>query len=282
MPNRYISVILPVFNAESYIERAVQSILSQTFRDFELICIDDGSSDSSLDILKQFHDPRIRLYTRENRGLIPTLNEGLTYARYRYIARMDADDISLPERFEKQIQLMDRYGLGVVGSSYEYIDKTDQPIGSRKLSRLPFLNSWLLDFGSSFCHPSVIFDRDILGSNLWYDTECSSYEDYELWLRLRSAGIRMANTPEILFKYRILDSSISRTMADLQSSGSATALCKYSEFLTKTDDCHYMLLGRKSRVISISTLYKKLRLSFLALRQFGFFRALFVFVYLLR
>lgn len=282
MSNRYISVILPVYNAESYIERAVQSILSQTFRDFELICIDDGSSDSSLDILKQFDDPRIRLYTRENRGLIATLNEGLSYARYRYIARMDADDISLPERFEKQIQLMDRYRLGVVGCSYEYIDKADQPVGVRKLSRVPFLNSWLLEFGSSFCHPSVIFDRDILGPNLRYAIECRTYEDYELWLRLRSAGIRMANTPEILFKYRILDSSVSRTMADLQSSGSATVLSKYSKFLTSIDDCHYMLFGRKSGSSTRWALYKNLRLSFLAFRHCGLFRALFVFVYLLR
>lgn len=111
--NILISVILPVYNAELYLKEAIESILKQTYKSFELIILNDGSSDNSLNIINSFKDDRIILIDRENNGLVYTLNEGINMAKSKYIARMDADDISLSDRFEKQIKHMEENSLDI-------------------------------------------------------------------------------------------------------------------------------------------------------------------------
>ncbi|EGR0539792.1 glycosyltransferase family 2 protein, partial [Vibrio cholerae] len=121
-----ISVIMSVYNAEKYLSESIESILKQTFRDFEFICIDDGSTDSSLEILKKYRDldPRIILVSRDNKGLIYSLNEGLSLARYNYIARMDADDIAREDRLEKQYRyLSNKKNVSVVGSYFNVVNE---------------------------------------------------------------------------------------------------------------------------------------------------------------
>ena len=169
-----ISVVLPAYNAESYIGPAVDSILAQTYSNIELICIDDGSTDNTLNILNTYEDERLRIVSRENRGLIHSLNEGIALSRGRYIARMDADDISLPDRLEKQLDLMRKRHLGVVGSSYSYIDDSGVLLRTRILPESPLLNAWLLDFGSSLCHPAVMIDRKVVDDQLYYDPEAEA------------------------------------------------------------------------------------------------------------
>ncbi|MDD3381298.1 MAG: glycosyltransferase family 2 protein [Rugosibacter sp.] len=133
-PNKppLISVILPVYNAENYVAEAVESILNQTLRDFELILIDDGSIDGSLGIMKRYaaHDSRVVIVSRDNRGLVASLNEGINLARGQWIARMDADDISHPERFERQVEVLrNDPNLDLVGACALAIDELGQPLG---------------------------------------------------------------------------------------------------------------------------------------------------------
>ncbi|WP_296985768.1 glycosyltransferase family 2 protein, partial [Thalassolituus sp. UBA1505] len=239
-----ISVVLPAYNAESYIGPAVDSILAQTYSNIELICIDDGSTDNTLNILNTYEDERLRIVSRENRGLIHSLNEGIALSRGRYIARMDADDISLPDRLEKQLDLMRKRHLGVVGSSYSYIDDSGVLLRTRILPESPLLNAWLLDFGSSLCHPAVMFDRKVVDDQLYYDPEAEACEDYDLWLRIRSHGISIGNVKEILLNYRVLDTSISRTKLDIQKAGSINALLKHEPVYNRKQ-AEFLLSGAK-------------------------------------
>src|SRR5512135_1833139 len=126
-----ISVCMPVYNAERYIARAVESILGQTFGDFEFLILDDGSTDGSLEILRRYanHDPRIRLTSRPNKGLPPSLNELVDQARGEFIARMDADDVALPERFARQVEYLRAHpDCVLVGSRVQLVDPEGDPL----------------------------------------------------------------------------------------------------------------------------------------------------------
>lgn len=210
--NKLISIILPVFNADKYLSKALDSILNQTFFNFEVICINDGSNDKSLDILKKYeaNDNRIIVISRENKGLIYSLNEAISLAKYDYIARMDADDINRPDRLKKQLSYLTKHqDIAVLGCSYDLIDKNDKLISTRKpVSSSFFIKSSLL-FGSPFAHPSVMFNRKLLGNNLYYDEQYLFAEDYELWLRL-SKKYKFKNLKDKLFLYRVINTSISR------------------------------------------------------------------------
>jgi len=193
MTNTTISIIMPVFNAEKYIHEAIESILNQTFTDFEFIIINDGSSDETQNIILRFNDPRIKLYNNDfNMGLVYSLNKGIQYARGKYIARMDADDISLPHRLEIQVNYLNlNQSIGVVGSNCIYInkdgvkgDKTNLPIDHQSIA-------WLLFFSVPIIHPSVMIRSEILKFTNGYDSlivtasrERYSAEDYNLWIRL--------------------------------------------------------------------------------------------------
>ncbi|NVO98936.1 glycosyltransferase [Photobacterium damselae subsp. damselae] len=207
-----ISVILPVYNAELYLNKTIDSILNQTISDFELICIDDGSTDSSLKILYGYAnvDNRIRIISRDNRGLIYTLNEGIRESKYNIIARIDADDVCEPKRFEIQLSYLNSNpDVAVVGTSYNYIDENGNLIGKRILSDKYIINDAIKVFGSPFCHPSVMINKKLVGEDLYYDKDYIHAEDYELWLRL-SKKYKLINLKDILLNYRILSSSISR------------------------------------------------------------------------
>ena len=211
-----ISVFMPVYNGRRYLREAVESILAQTFRDFEFLIIDDGSSDGSLGILAEYaeSDPRIRLISRENRGLVATLNEGLALARADLVARMDADDVSLPERLEKQHALMEaRPEVVLCGAYYEYMDAKGRPL--RKMDHFPTTHEGIeeqhLRGGTCVCHPASMYRRRVALAVGGYDTSITQYaEDYDLWLRMGERG-QLANIPEILLRYRDHDLSASTT-----------------------------------------------------------------------
>lgn len=198
-----VSVVLPAYNAELYLKEAIDSILEQTFTDFELIVLNDGSSDSTEDIILSYSDRRI-VYVRnqENLGLIETLNKGISLAKGKYIARMDADDIALPERLAKQINFLEENTqYGVVGSFAQIID-------SKNIYKVPVTDKEIKAFlyiDSPFIHPSVVIRKDLLTNNL-YDHQYHRIEDYELWVRL-SSQTKFYNIPEILLNYRVLEGS---------------------------------------------------------------------------
>lgn len=205
-----VTVLMPVYNGEKYLRQAIDSILNQTFTDFEFLIINDGSTDASESIIRSYHDSRICLVNNtENVKLIATLNKGLGLARGTYIARMDCDDISVPQRLEKQVLFMDGHQeVGVCGGWIQVFAKDNNsyvqkyPADSAEIKALLF-------FYSSFAHPSVLLRKDVLIKHkLLYNHDFVSAEDYELWL---TAGryTQFANIQEVLLHYRISDQQIS-------------------------------------------------------------------------
>ena len=166
-----ISVILPVYNAQDYLRDAVESILAQTYRDFTFIIINDGSTDDSLEILQEYadKDKRIKLVSRENRGLIYTLNEAISLCDSKYIARMDADDVALPKRFEKQVDYLERHPkVAVLGTGYRYLTETGE-IGKKRsifTSHEDIVASFF--FGNPIAHPSVMINFQLTGEFYQY------------------------------------------------------------------------------------------------------------------
>lgn len=209
-----ISVVMPAYNADRFISETIQSILDQSFNDFELIIIDDGSIDNTGRIIKSFEDQRIRyIKNPQNIGLAASLNIGIKEARGLYIARMDADDISTNDRLEKQASFLDHNPfVGIVGSSILEIDSKNRPIRILKKPKSHILIKWSSLFSTPMYHPTIMARSDILKSH-HYDEHLSNSEDYELWSRLLfSTDIHFANFSEPLLNYRIYPESFTQTL----------------------------------------------------------------------
>jgi glycosyltransferase involved in cell wall biosynthesis len=177
-----ITVLMPVYNGDKYLKEAINSILRQTFPSFEFLIINDGSKDKSLEIIRSYTDARIRLVENEkNLGLIKTLNKGIDLARGEYIARMDCDDVSLPDRLAKQFFFMDTHKkVGVCGTWFKTIGG-QKNIVARYASAQDVIYCALL-FNSILAHPTVIMRRKYFqDNNLYYDPSYIHAEDYELW-----------------------------------------------------------------------------------------------------
>lgn len=209
-----VSVIMPVYNGAAYLREAIDSILAQTFRDFELIVVDDASRDGSLDIAGAVGDPRIRVLRQErNTGVAASLNRGISEARGRYLARMDADDAARPERLERQVAFLDANpGCGIVGTWTEIWNgdgRTD------RAHRHPTDNLTLQFesiFDTQFVHSSVMFRKAVIERCGPYpETGFSPYpEDFALWSKA-SRAFGLANLPEQLLVYREVPGSESRS-----------------------------------------------------------------------
>lgn len=204
-----VSVLMPVFNAEKYLRKAIDSIVLQTEKNWELILVDDGSVDNSFDIVSSYQDKRIKYFKKEHSGVVDTLNFGLSKCSGKYVARMDSDDISYPERLEKQKVFMEENNLILSGTFAEKIDCLDNNIGS--IEYLPTEDKKIKLFSlihNPFIHPSVIFDRDIIVRSGGYKN-FKHIEDYELWTRIIYKN-KVANLPEKLIAYRIHDKQITK------------------------------------------------------------------------
>jgi glycosyltransferase involved in cell wall biosynthesis len=197
-----ITVLMPVYNGEKYLREAIDSILCQTFKDFEFLIINDGSTDRSVEIIKTYEDLRINLvHNEKNLGLVATLNNGIDLAKGKYIARMDCDDISLPERLERQVSFMDKHQeisvcgtwvktMGDVTSTWKYPVSNDE-IRCRLL------------FESALAHPSAIIrKKTLLDNNLRYSIDYKHAEDYNLWVNLSKKNL-LANIDKVLLEYRL-------------------------------------------------------------------------------
>ncbi|OLQ92075.1 hypothetical protein BIY22_16315 [Vibrio panuliri] len=202
-----LSVILPAYNAQETLSRAIESLLVQTFADFELIVINDGSTDGTRDIIQQFKDPRIKaVHLAENGGLINALNLGLTMAERRYIARMDADDISLPSRFAEQVAFLDAH-LDYVACGTSIINFTEMLGNGVRESYMRYPTSdeeirvALHFFERNICHPTVMFRSAAIKENgIRYRKEYLHAEDYQFWIELSKLG-KLYNLPKGLVKY---------------------------------------------------------------------------------
>lgn len=210
-----VSVVLPVYNGEKYLVEAIESMLAQTFANFELIMIDDGSTDGSQQILRRYEqqDARIRVSVRENRGLAATLNDSIDVARGVWIARMDQDDISLPHRIERQLEWLEKTGADISGSWVQRFGSWDKRVVRLRQTDDTIKIEML--FCSPFAHPTVMM-RTALVKQLRYDSAWEKAEDYDLWERAIEAGWKMTNVPEVLLLYRVHATQISTQTANLQ------------------------------------------------------------------
>jgi glycosyltransferase involved in cell wall biosynthesis len=204
-----ISVILPVYNGEQYIEDSIRSILGQTHQNFELIIINDGSTDNSDKIIKGFLKSNKIIYkSRKNKGLVNTLNEGIKLSSGSYIARMDQDDISYPKRLEKQLNFMQKNNIDVCGTSYHVINeqgKIIKTVESHKNNFEIILSAMMVPF----IHPSVMFRNIFKEKNIFYGNNNKvQAEDYDLWIRLIKMNLVFGNINEILIKYRLVNTSM--------------------------------------------------------------------------
>lgn len=207
-----VSVVLPVYNGARYLREAIESILQQTYSNFELIIINDGSKDDSQKIIDSYSDNRIRAFEQSNIGLAASLNKGIGLAKGRWIARQDQDDISFPERLEKQVNFMNAHpGYAMVGTAAQiWVDEAQ----SDRFHRHPCADSELragLIFYNYFVHSSVLMDRVALVDIGLYTTDRNRQppEDYELWSRI-ARQYPIANLPDVLLAYREVGSSMSR------------------------------------------------------------------------
>lgn len=206
---------MSVYNGADYLAQAIDSILQQTFTDFEFIIVDDASTDDTLKVLKRYSDARIQLLQNDtNLGMTKSWNRGLEIARGEFIARQDADDISLPDRFSKQISHMEQNPeIVLCGTFYEVVGSNGE---SMETYRLPVHDSairWQMLFHNSFAHTSVIFRLDTVRKNqLSYPDAYLVAADYRLWSRLLQQG-KVINLPYVLVKYRRHSIQITETMA---------------------------------------------------------------------
>lgn len=210
-----VSIVMPVFNASKYLRAAIESMLAQKFDDFEFLLLDDASTDDSFDIARSYasSDSRVQcLRNEENRGVSQTLNRGWDMARGDLIARMDADDISEPERLEKQVRFLDEHHEVVACGAWAMdIDTHGHHIAPRIVphgQRLKYFY-WR---PSPLIHPAAMFRN---WPDVRYDGALPAAQDFDLWLRL-GARARLDNLPEYLLRYRVHEASISATRSDLQ------------------------------------------------------------------
>jgi glycosyltransferase involved in cell wall biosynthesis len=240
-----VSVVMSVFNGEAFLSEAIESILNQTFRDFEFIIIDDGSTDKTAEILAAYasRDLRIRIRSHENKGLAVSLNVGIGLAQGKYVARMDADDISLPTRFQQQVDFLEAHPeVGVLGGASEVINLQRQVIDIRHPPLQDSEIKAIMFRHNIMSHPSVMMRREILLAVGGYRPALVDAEDYDLFLRMGERS-QLANLDTPLIRLRIHPNQVSRShlqhqvvcalaaqvSASLRKRGQSDPLCRVAE-----------------------------------------------------
>ena len=204
-----VTVLMPAYNAEKYIEEAIASVLQQSFTDFELLIVNDGSADSTEEIIRSFNDPRIVLISQENKGVSAALNAGLRVARAEYIARFDADDICHPNRLKIQYEFITTWPeYSIVGSTADYIDAKGHFMFTHHLDG--HLNEELQQLKYSVCpfiHSSVMYKKDAIINHGGYNEYAYTYEDHFLWVNILKYE-KACNLSQSLIKVRLNPESI--------------------------------------------------------------------------
>jgi len=255
-----ISVVMPVYNGERYLSEAIESILNQTYKNFEFIIINDGSNDKTEEIILSYRDPRI-IYVKNSKNLriVKTLNKGISLAKGVYIARMDADDISLPTRFEKQLEFLTIHkDISVVGTS-RYICKTYKSLYYPETHNEIKVKAL---FTSPILHPSIMAKKEFF-EQLSYKEEFDKAEDYHIWIE----GIdrfRYANLQDKMLCYRYHSSQTHSTSFDIQIKKAQIIREKYIKSLDinltakELQDMHTLAKYRYVELLDLEKLYYKL------------------------
>ncbi len=200
---------MPVYNAEKFLREAIDSVLNQSYGDFEFIILNDGSKDSSLEIINSYTDPRIKLiHNPINLGYCTKLNEGLKAASGKYIARMDNDDVSMPERFEKEVTFLDKNPeFGLCCCNAMVIDEYGNVINPQMFPIDIAPLEWQMIWTNPIAHPTVMYRKALVDKYQWnYEQEMYPADDYSLWCKM-AESTRLHRLSEVLFKYRILNGS---------------------------------------------------------------------------
>lgn len=201
-----VSILLPVYNVETYLRESLESLLSQTFKDFEILIVNDGSTDNSAKVIAEFKDSRIKYFEQSNHGLTATLNRLVELASGEYLARMDPDDWSHPQRLERQVNFLDTHPeVGVVGSWIQAIT----PFGLHLyIDRYPVTDPYIREMlliAPMFAHGAVMMRANLQPR---YRPNYDFAEDYDLWCRL-SRQTKLANLPQVLYFWRVNPTGIS-------------------------------------------------------------------------
>ncbi len=243
-----VSVIMPVYNAEHFLPEAIESILKQTFTAWEFIIIDDGSTDASWKIIREYAraEPRIvALRNGQNLRISRTLNRGLQTARGQYIARMDADDISALDRLEKQVAYMDQHPeVGVCGGKMQMINAAGAVIGQRPYYLTDSEIRRRIFRYSPFAHPTIIMRKAVLEKCGYYDPAFDYAEDYELYFRVGRIAT-FGNLPDVTLRYRVLPrsttSSVTKKMELKTLAARKKAVKEYGYCMTRGDRIYLLL-----------------------------------------
>ena len=241
-----VSVILPVYNGEKFLKKSIDSVLNQSYNNFELIIINDGSTDrSDLIINKYLPNDKIKYFSRENEGLVATLNEAIERSNGRFIARMDQDDICYPTRIQKQLDFLVKYNIDVCGSSYEIIDeqgKIKNIINSFNEFFEIIISAGLVPFA----HPSVMFKNIFRNYKLKYGNKKTTFaEDYDLWIKMIKNDFKFGNVQQVLIQYRDYGDSLSK-------------VTKGKIFIEVYDNCrHFNKKNKKKLILAYNDLFSK-------------------------
>lgn len=220
MEAKKISVIMPIYNAEQYVEKTIMSILNQTYPNFELIIIDDHPADNTLKIVERIKDDRIKiLHNDRNRGIAFSRNAGLKSATGEFIAIMDHDDLAPEYRFEKQVNYLNEHiDIDIVGGSIQLIDENDEPLAppTGVYTNPKYIEALFL-FYNVFCNSEVMFRRKLIIENdILYQDNCLGMEDFRFWIDCSKVG-KMASLEELLLYHRMTSKNeTTRVMNDLK------------------------------------------------------------------
>lgn len=231
-----VTVLMPTYNAERYLRDAIDSILSQTWTDFELLVIDDGSTDQSPKLVRSYGDPRVRLTRNErNLGIIKSLNRGISLARGEFVARMDGDDVSLPERLERQVRYLEANPqIDILGTELEMMDeegRTWDPPQFFRVPSNPVAVTWSLFFSCRMHHPTIMARRAVLEALNGYDDAYPHAEDYALYLKALGR-FQLSNLSEVFLRLRRHPNSVTRRHQKVQfESGSRAVQWAYGGYV---------------------------------------------------
>jgi glycosyltransferase involved in cell wall biosynthesis len=226
-----VSVILPVYNEEDYINHALDSILGQSYKDLEVVIIDDGSNDNTKHIIRSRNDKRIRYHRHNNKGITKSLNKGIKLSNGQFIARMDADDISELDRIRCQLDyIKKRQNTHIVGSWYNVIDESGNIVTTKKISFKKGVKKQLKQ-SSTLCHGSVMMRKKAVQELGGYNENFKYAQDYELWVRAYNRGYKFGIIKKVLYNFRITRHSITNRKGNEQKYYAERAKSK----LTKED-----------------------------------------------
>lgn len=239
--NPRVSVIMAVYNGGQYLKESINSVLNQTFSDFEFIIINDGSTDNTSKVLDSFNDPRIiRLKNEKNIGLVKSLNRGISVARGEFIARIDADDMSHLDRFQKQMDFLKNHPeVGVLGTAIENIDASGHRLSISSQPENHELILWKMIFECAIIHPTVMMRKAVIVKVGGYNEKFAQIEDAELWGRL-AAVTHFANLKDILHVRRMHR----RSKSELESGSKTQSQERYQAEIVIRQKLFDYLLGK--------------------------------------